>query len=174
MNQRDLIQMSKNFNEKKKVSPQKKNCKVSGVRKKMSSKRIPKQGTSSRDIQISPNSYQNDDSCIKFNKDQDSKNRRDSYGSLITSKNESPILVPGRIEIPMKSMEEYNQEAYVKWIEDKFAPKRTVTKRTTVVPQNCLTKQANNNKLPSFSNIQESKKWQTSGTLGSPTKKKCI
>jgi hypothetical protein len=93
---------------------------------------------------------------------------------LITSKNESPILVTGPSEILMKSVKEYNQEAYVKWIEEKFAPQRTVTKRQTVVPQNCLTKHANNNKLPSFGDIQESKKWRRSGTNGSPTKKQCI
>lgn len=165
--------MSKNFKEKNKVCPQKINSKVSDVRKKMSSKRITKQGTSSRDIQLSTNSYQNDDSWIKFNKDQDSKNMRDSYRSLNTSKNESPISVCGPSEIPMKSVKENNQEAYVKWIEDKLAPKRYITKGKAVVTQKSLSKEANNNKLPSFSNIQEKEKWGRSGTIGSPTKKKC-
>jgi hypothetical protein len=165
--------MSKNFKEKKKVCLQKKNSKVSDVRKKISSKRITNQGNSSGEIQLSTNSYQNDDSWIKFNKDQDSKNMRDIYGSLITSKNESPISVRGPSQIPMKSVKEYNQEGYVKWIEDKLRHKRNITKGKAVVTQKSLTKEANNNKLPSFSNIQEKEKWGRSGTIGSPIKKKC-
>ena len=168
-NQGDLIQISKNFKEKNGVGFQKKNSKVGGVRKKISNRRIKKQGASSGDIQLSAHSNQNYDSWNKLNKDPDSKFRRDSCGSLINDDNQSPLSPDGRSEIPMKSEKEIKQEAYIKWVEDKLRPKRAPTIVKTLPPPKISKKDAKNSRLSSLSRIPECKRWGRSGTIGTPT-----